>query len=142
MSLAEPGRAGRRARAAALLYAALSLVVIAFQLALAAGAPWGEYAMGGAYPGRFPPPMRVAAVLQGGLAALLSAVVLARAGVAVRRWARASHRWIWAVVALALMSTVLNLITPSAGERAVWAPVAVALLLTSLIVARGPAAER
>ncbi|MGE0556043.1 MAG: hypothetical protein AB7R55_21655 [Gemmatimonadales bacterium] len=142
MSLAEPGRAGRLQRAAALLYTALSLVVIGFQIALAAGAPWGEYAMGGAYPGRVPPPIRVTAVLQGGLAALLASVVLARAGVAVRRWARSSRRWIWAVVALALVSTVLNLITPSAGERARWAPVAVALLLTSLIVARGPAAER
>lgn len=35
---------------------------IAFQLALALGAPWGEYAMGGRYPGRFPPGLRLAAV--------------------------------------------------------------------------------
>jgi len=141
MSRGEPARGGGLRRGAALVYGALSLVVIAFQVALALGAPWGEYAMGGAFPGRFPPPMRMAAVLQAGLAALLTAVVLARAGVAVGAWSRASRQWIWAVVVVALASTVLNLVTPSAGERVVWAPVAVTLLLTSLIVARSPVAE-
>jgi hypothetical protein len=37
-------------RIAAYLYGLVSLGIIAFQLALAAGAPWGEFAMGGAYP--------------------------------------------------------------------------------------------
>ena len=41
--------------AAALLYAAISVGVVAFQIALAAGAPWGAYAVGGAFPGQFPP---------------------------------------------------------------------------------------
>ena len=48
---------------AALVFAAPAIGVIAFQLALAFGAPWGSYAMGGAFPGRMPPRMRVAAVV-------------------------------------------------------------------------------
>lgn len=35
--------------------------VAAFQLALALGAPWGTYVMGGTFPGSFPPAMRAAA---------------------------------------------------------------------------------
>lgn len=49
---------------AALVFAVAAGGVVAFQIAIALGAPWGEYAMGGATPGRFPPPMRVAAVVQ------------------------------------------------------------------------------
>ena len=35
-------------RGAALLYTTVSVGVVAFQIALAVGVPWGEYAMGGA----------------------------------------------------------------------------------------------
>lgn len=38
----------------AYIFSAL-IVVAAFQLALALGAPWGEMAMGGKFTGRFPP---------------------------------------------------------------------------------------
>lgn len=43
----------------------------------------------------------------------------------------------WVVVAYAVVSLLLNLITPSAGGRMIWAPVAFLLLVTSLIVAVG-----
>lgn len=122
-------------RGAAILYAVVSAGVVAFQLALAAGAPWGAYAMGGAFPGQFPPELRVAAIIQAVILVALAAVVLARAGVALPGWARASRWLIWFVVAFAAVSLVLNLITPSAGERAIWAPVAFLLLLGSVIVA-------
>jgi hypothetical protein len=49
--------AGRTAlvRAAALLYASASALEMAFQVALAFGAPWGAYAMGGQVTGALPP---------------------------------------------------------------------------------------
>jgi hypothetical protein len=122
-------------RIAALLYAIISLAVVAFQIALAAGAPWGQFAMGGAFPGQFPPALRIAALIQAVLLLALVAVVLARAGVILSSWSRVSRWLIWFVVAFAALSFVLNLITPSAGERAIWAPVAFLLLLSSSIVA-------
>lgn len=122
-------------RAAALLYATVSAGVVAFQVALAAGAPWGTYAMGGAFPGRFPPPLRIAALAQAALVVMMAVVVLSRAGVVFANWSRATRRIVWVVVAFAALGVVLNLITPSAGERALWAPVAVLLLVTSTIVA-------
>jgi hypothetical protein len=45
-------------RVAAMIYAIVSLGIVAFQLALAAGAPPGAYAMGGAFPGQFLPAHR------------------------------------------------------------------------------------
>ncbi len=124
-------------------FSVVMLGVVGFQLALAAGAPWGAYAMGGAFPGQFPSTMRVAALVQAVILLLFAGVVLARAGVAVRRWSRASRWLIWLVVAFSALSLVLNLITPSAGERAVWAPVALVLLVCSLLVAVGkPAGEQ
>lgn len=121
-------------RAAALLYTAVTAVVVAFQIALAAGAPWGAYAMGGAVPGQFPPELRVAALIQAVLLVGLAVIVLSRADL-VATWSRASHRLIWFAVAFATVGLVLNLITPSPGERAIWAPVTLVMLVTSLLVA-------
>ena len=119
----------------ALIYGVVSLGVIAFQLALAAGALWGAYAMGGAFPGQFPPELRVAAIVQAVILALLALLVLARADIALPKWSRASRWLIWVVVAFSAISLVLNTITPSAGERAIWVPVALVMLICSVIVA-------
>lgn len=122
-------------RIAASVYVIVSIVVILFQFALAAGAPWGEFAMGGAYPGQFPPELRVAAVVQAIILALLALVVLSRAGITLQKWSRTSRWLIWVVVAFSAISLVLNAITPSAGERAIWAPVALIMLTCSVLVA-------
>jgi len=122
-------------KVAAIVYAIVSLGVIAFQIALAAGAPWGAYAMGGAFPGQFPPELRIAAMIQAVLLAGLAAVILARAGLILPSWSRASRWLAWVVVAFSVVSFVLNLITPSADERAIWAPTAFLLLISSLVVA-------
>ncbi len=120
---------------AALLYTVITAGVIVFQLALAVGAPWGAYALGGAFPGRLPPAMRVAAVVQALLLALMAGVVLARTGLALPGWAQAATWLIWLVVAFSVVAVILNSITPSAGERRLWAPVALVMLACSLTVA-------
>jgi len=122
---------------AAVLFTAMTAGVVAFQLALAAGAPFGAYAMGGAFPGVFPPALRVAALVQGFLLSSAAAIVLVRAGLLLPRWLRQARWLIWGVVALDAVSFVLNLITPSELERAIWAPVAFVLLGSSVTVALG-----
>lgn len=117
-------------------FTAAVALAIAFQLALMFGAPWGAYAMGGAFPGRLPPTMRVAAGVQACFLAGLAAVVLDRTGFPagvpyLGEWA------IWGVVGVSVASLILNLVTPSKGERAVWAPVATVMVLTSAMVAIG-----
>ncbi len=130
-------RALRIRRGAAVVYSTISTGVIAFQVALAIGMPWGAFAMGGAFPGQFPPSLRVAALLQAVLSAVMPAIVLSRVGLALPAWYRASRWLTWVVVAVAGVSTVLNVITPSSAERAIWAPVSLALLASSLVVAFG-----
>jgi len=124
-------------RIAAIVFAVITLGVVAFQIALAVGAPWGAYAMGGAFPGQYPPELRAGAVIQAILLVGFAAVVLAHAELIQVRWL-SKARWLsWVVVALFAIFLVLNLITPSAGERALWVPVIFLMLGCSLIVALG-----
>ena len=93
---------------AALAYLVASLVVIAFQVLLALGAPWGAYAMGGSHSGRLPPAMRVAAAVQALVLGVLAIVVLSRAGVTDRD-ITAGYPWlIWVVVAVSAVSVHLR----------------------------------
>lgn len=125
-------------RLAAVVYAGISACVAAFQIALALGAPWGAYAMSGAFPGQLPAPLRVSAVIQAALLLALAGVVLARAGVALPGWSGMSRWLAWVAVSFAAVTLVLNLRSPSAGERLIWAPMASVLLVASLVVATGP----
>jgi len=117
------------------VFTVVAVGAVVFQLLLALGAPFGAYAMGGKFPGRFPAAMRVAAVLQAMILGLLAAVVAARAGLALESWGPASSWLVWVVVAFSGVSLVMNSITPSAGERRIWVPVAVVMLGSSLVVA-------
>jgi hypothetical protein len=121
----------------AAVFAAGTLVVIGFQLALAAGVPWGAYAMGGALPGRMPAPMRVAAVVQALVLAALALVVLSAAGLVLPGLVGGWPWLAWVPVVVSALAVVLNAATRSVGERRLWLPVAVVLLLCSLGVALG-----
>ncbi len=122
-------------RAAALLFSAVSLGIVVFQVALAAGAPWGRMRWGGVSLGTFPVTLRIAALAQAVLIAGMAAVVLSRAGLVGSSRSGVTRWLVWWVVALEAVSLVLNLITHSTGERAIWAPVAFVLLASSAAVA-------
>ena len=121
--------------AAAVVFAVVTVGVIGFQVALALGAPWGVYAMGGSFPGRFPPRMRVAALAQAALLAVAALIVLSGAGLILPSLSKALPWLIWLVVALSGASVVLNALSPSSEERRIWVPVGVVMLASSLTVA-------
>jgi hypothetical protein len=118
---------------AAIVFVTGTAAAAGFQLALALGAPWGGYAMGGVFQGKYPPLMRVAAVGQAGLLVLMALIVLSRAGLVVPDW-EASSWLVWAVVAFSAVACVLNLLTPNINERRIWAPIAGLMLICSLAV--------
>ncbi len=120
---------------AAIVFAILTLVAVGFQVALALGAPWGEYAMGGANRGRLPPAMRIAALVQAIILSILALGVLQRAGLVDVPILRDLPWLIWVAVAFSAVSLVLNAISRSAGERRIWVPVALLMLGSSLLVA-------
>jgi len=116
-------------------FAVLIAIVILFQAALALGAPWGAYAMGGKFPGTYPPSMRVACIVQIAILASLASIVLSDSGVMFPGWSAFAGSAIWFVVAFSALATILNLITRSVWERRIWAPVSVLMLITSVLVA-------
>jgi hypothetical protein len=120
---------------AAIVFAVVTAGVVAFQIALALGAPWGAYAMGGARPGRFSAPMRAGALGQALILALLAVAVLAEAGLVLPTLSESFPWLIWLAVVFSAVSVVLNAISRSAGERRLWLPVALVMLMASLVVA-------
>ncbi|MBK9574611.1 MAG: hypothetical protein IPO43_18730 [Rhodoferax sp.] len=122
--------------AAARVFAALIGATVIFQLALALGAPWGELAWGGAYPGVLPTSMRWASLASVLLLLALAAVVLIRAGLTGLRWKPASTKLVWLVVAYCGLGVIANAMSPSFWERVIWVPVTLVLLACSLVVAR------
>lgn len=126
---------------AAKLYALLIGGVMLFQLGLALGMPWGELAMGGAFPGRLPPQIRLVAGIQILLLGGFMLIVLIHSGQLWPERIRLARRLIWLVIPLSLISMVMNLITPSLPERLVWGPVTVILALLVLRVGLGARPE-
>lgn len=111
------------------------LVAMLFQLAMALGAPWGEFAMGGKYPGKFPPKIRIAAIIQLLVLAFFGIIGMIRSGLILSSWFDFSSKAIWFVVGFFALGTIMNLITPSKKERNLWAPITFFLLLSSLRMA-------
>lgn len=118
----------------AIIYTILTGVVVLFQLGLAIGLPWGSASMGGKFPGKYPPKMRIVAIVNMLILTVLAIIVLSRAGLVLPQLLSASAIGIWFVVAFSGIGTIMNAITPSKIER-IWAPVAVIQLITSLIIA-------
>ena len=119
----------------AVVYALATAVVVLFQLGLAAGKAWGEYAMGGRYRGRLPVVMRLAALVQALVLAALAALVLDAAGVLDLGWASRAEWLPFVPVVVSAISLVLNASSRSEPERRTWTPVAIVLLVSSLAVA-------
>jgi hypothetical protein len=93
--------------------------------------------MGGVHPGKYPPKLRLIALVQGFVLAAAAFVVLIKAELLLAMNQGVSNVAIWLVVALIAVSTFLNLITKSKWERRIWLPVTIVLLITSLVVAFG-----
>jgi hypothetical protein len=113
--------------------------IAVFELVLAAGAPLGSAAWGGAHPGRLPPEFRAASALAAGFYLLAALTALARGGIA---WSPIpysfSRRGMWVLTALLAVGTVMNAASSSRWERFGWAPLILALAIVCLRLARSP----
>jgi hypothetical protein len=120
--------------ASAIIFILFNSLVIIFQACLAAGVPWGSASMGGRFPGKYPPKMRVVALINIIILVFISIIVLSRADVMFFSLHSFSNIAIWVVVVFFLTGTVMNTVTPSKIER-IWATVALIQFVTSLIIA-------
>ncbi len=122
---------------AAYVYGFCTALIVVFQFGLFAGAPWGEAAMCGKFPGRLPPMGRILAVAAIVFWGFLSVIVFTRSGLFFDQWFTISRNLEWIVVAITFLSALRNLATKNQKQRRMWAPVGIVLFICSLIVALG-----
>jgi len=123
--------------AAAYLATALLVILTAFQLALAAGAPWGKAAYGGVWPGVVPKGIRINSLVFGAVIYPIVILYVLDAGeVFESSWLPAPSVVLWVLVAFFAIGTVMNAISRSKIER-LWAPVTAILLVCTLVLALG-----
>lgn len=120
--------------ASLILFTALTGIVILFQLGLAAGMPWGAASMGGKYPGKYPPKMRLVAIVNAVILGGMLVIAWVRAGRVFPELQSISSVGIWVMVVFFALGTVMNAITPSKIER-IWVPVVLLQLISSLVLA-------
>ena len=139
-------RRGRRllasdhiARVAAVL-AAIGLAGIAiFQLALAAGAPWGHAAWGGAN-AHLSTAQRSASAATVVFYAAAALIVLGRAGILRASGDAALFRWgTWFLAVAMAIGTLPNFASQSRWENFVFGPLALVLAILCVVVARSAA---
>ena len=120
---------------AASLFALICLATSGFQLALIAGAPWGELTLGGRWPGALPLRARLLPLVSLALLVAFATIILSRAGVIQTGLGQFVPALAWVVVAYCAVGVVANLATPSRRERALWLPVVTSMLVSSAVVA-------
>jgi amino acid permease len=123
--------------AVAITAAAIVGVVSLFQMALAAGAPWGEAAYGGMFPGVLPTGMRVnSLVFAVVMFPAVALYLLDIGGVLESSWLPGSRTFvIWVLVVFFALGTLMNAISRSRVERVLWTPVNAVLLICCLALA-------
>lgn len=117
------------------IFIGLSVVVAIFQLLLALGAPFGEFTMGGKYPGRLPVKMRIAAIIQIAILFLFTATIMSKAGIAFNFLHDIARYGVWVVFAFFIIGSVVNLTSSSKKEKFVMGPLNLVALFCSFMVA-------
>ena len=121
---------------AALIQAVIALRAAIFQIALVAGAPLGEYTMGGQHPGKLPGQFRVTAAVSAVIMVAQSGHYLAQAGIlnpALSPGQNAIVNWFW--FGFAVLGLIVNSISRSKKERNTWVPVLLVSAICTLLVA-------
>ncbi len=113
---------------------AIGLLTI-FQIALAAGAPWGRFAWGGQQPGRLPVRQRVGSAVTALVYVAIVLLALDRGGVIDVVPDGVSQVGMWVAFGLLALGILPNAISRSKQERAVMTPVAAVLAVLALLVA-------
>lgn len=119
----------------AYVFIVLSFGIMILQVALALGAPLGDYTLGGQYPGKLPNKLRIAALVQMLILAFFTAIVISRAGIGLNGLFGFSKIAIWFVFAFFILGTFVNFSSKSPKEKWVTGPLNVIALLSVLWVA-------
>lgn len=121
---------------AAFVAVTLLLVIVAFQVALALGAPLGYASWGGRHPGVLPTRLRIASAVAALVVyPLIIFAVLAAAGVIGAEWLPLDPRVLmWGLAVFLGLGAIANFASRSPRER-IWGPVAVAVAVCCAVIA-------
>jgi len=123
--------------AAAVLATILLVILALFQLALAAGAPWGRAAFGGVWPGVLPTGIRINSLVFGVVVYPLIILYVLDAGEMVESsWLPAPSVVLWVLVVFFAVGTLANFASRSRIER-LWGPVTLILTICAVVLATG-----
>lgn len=123
------------ADAAAILAAAGFVLLVLFQLAIAAGAPFGRVSWGGTHEGVLPQNLRAGSAVAALVWTVAALLVLGRVDLgplsgSCLRWA------VWGLVGLLVVGAVMNAASRSRWERFGWAPFSLVMAALCVVVAR------
>ena len=119
---------------AVIVLLAILVLLAAFQIALAAGVPWGHFAWGGQHR-VLPRRLRIGSLFSVAIYALIALLVLDRVGqidVLPDLFARIA---MWVVFAYFVIGIVMNALSKSRPERSVMVPVTIVLAAAALVIA-------
>ena len=119
----------------AYIFIVLSIGIAIFQLLLAFGAPYGEYTLGGKYPGKLPRNLRIAAIFQILILLGFTLMVVSKSGIAFDALYYVARVGIWVVFAFFIMGTILNLSSPSKKEKMVMGPLNIIAMICTFLIA-------
>lgn len=122
------------AQTAAYIFASLIAALCVFQIALAAGAPLGRFAWGGAQE-RLPTPLRVGSLVSLLIYGACATMILDRAKLIDVVDDNISHIGVWVVAGFMSLGVVMNAISRSKPERFTMTPVAFVLAACAYAVA-------
>ena len=116
----------------------MTLIITAFQIALALGAPWGEYAYGGTKTGKLPVGFRINSVVAAFVMLAISGHYLAQLGVFEPILEPGGNSIVnWVLVAFTGLAALANNATRSKKERMVWGIPTILMFLAAIAVALG-----
>lgn len=121
---------------AAYIFLFVIALLALFQIALAAGAPWGRFAWGGAQ-AKLPVALRIGSVVSLLIYSACAAIVADRAGLVDVMGDDVSSVGAWVVAGFLSLGVVMNAISRSKPERFAMTPVALVLAASAYVVAMG-----
>jgi hypothetical protein len=114
----------------------MTLIVTVFQIALASGAPWGEYAYGGTKTGKLPTGFRINSVVAAFVMLGIAGHYLAQLGVFEPILDPAGNSVVnWVLVGFTGLAALANNATRSKKERMVWGIPTILMFLAAMAVA-------
>lgn len=116
-----------------ILYLALLIFTISFQIGLIIGMPWGEWTMGGYNKGALPIRLRFGAFISASILSFFALTIsnkinLFGLNISLPSWVS------FLIIGFNVLAVIANSITQSPKERKLWQPITIVMLICSLVI--------